>query len=123
MKRILIIDDEQPILLFLKAILEKEGYQVVEATDGEKGMELFKQSHFDLLIVDMVMPAKDGLKMIMEVMELTPQQPVIAISGGGRVIPKERYLTVASLLGNVKTISKPFTREIIVETVSDLIGT
>ncbi len=122
MKRILIIDDEQPILLFLRTILENEGYEVVEATNGEEGMQLFNEGRFDLLIVDMVMPEKDGLKMISEVMEEAPDQPVIAISGGGRIIPKERYLTVASLLGNVQTISKPFSREEITSTVGRLIG-
>ena len=120
-KRILIIDDEPSILLLLRTILERQEYEVVEALNGEEGMRLFHENRFDLVITDMVMPAKDGLKTIMELMEETPDLPVIAISGGG-AIPKERYLTIASYLGNVRTIPKPFSREVIIETVNELIG-
>lgn len=121
MKRILIIDDEPSILQFLRAILEDLGYEVVEALNGEEGMRLFQKGRFDLVITDMVMPVKDGLSTIMELMDREPELPVIAMSGGGAV-PKERYLTVASYLGNVRTIPKPFKREIITETVDELIG-
>ena len=121
MKRILVIDDEPSVLRLLRVILESSGYEVVEAVNGEEGMQLFHEADFDLVIIDMIMPVKDGLKTITEVLEKAPKIPVIAISGGG-VVPKERYLTVASYLGNVWTISKPFGPEIITETVSELIG-
>ena len=121
MKRILIVDDESSILLFLRTILERQGYKVVEALNGEEGMRLFRESRFDLVIIDMIMPVKDGLQTLTELMEKTPDLPVIAISGGG-TIPKERYLTIASYLGNVRTISKPFSPGIITETVHELLG-
>ncbi len=121
LKRILVIDDEPTVLLFLKLVLEARGYEVVEATNGEDGMQLFNESCFDLVIIDMIMPIKDGLKTITEIVDKTPEFPVIAISGGG-VVPKERYLTVASYLGNVWTIPKPFSRELIADTVHELIG-
>ena len=121
MKRILIVDDESLILLFLRTILERQGYKVVEALNGEEGMRLFRESRFDLVIIDMIMPVKDGLQTLTELMEKTPDLPVIAISGGG-TIPKERYLTIASYLGNVRTISKPFSPGIITETVHELLG-
>ena len=121
MKRILIIDDESSILLLLRTILEKQRYEVVEALNGEEGMRLFCESQFDLVVIDMIMLVKDGLQTIMDVMKRTPDLPVIAISGGG-VISKERYLSIASCLGNVRTIPKPFSCDLIVETVDELIG-
>lgn len=120
MKRILIIDDEELALSLLKKILEGEGYQVVEALDGQHGIDLFRENPVDLVITDIVMPVKDGLSTIMELREIDKNLPVIAISGGGS-IAKERYLTVASYL-NVLTIPKPFTRVQIVDAVRDLIG-
>jgi len=120
-KRVLIIDDEPSVLVLLRAILEDCGYEVDEALNGEEGLQLFSKNSFDLVVIDMVMPIKDGLKTIMELKEETPDQLIIAISGGG-TISKERYLTIASYLGNVRTITKPFSRELIVETVKELIG-
>lgn len=119
MKRILIIDDEELALSLLKKILEGEGYEVVEALDGQHGIDLFQEKPADLVITDIVMPVKDGLSTIMELREIDKNLPVIAISGGGS-IAKERYLTVASYL-NVLTIPKPFTRTQIVEAVHQLL--
>ncbi len=120
MKRILIIDDEELALSLLKKILEGEGYEVVEALDGQRGLDLFKEKPTDLVITDIVMPVKDGLSTIMELRQIAKDLPVIAISGGGS-IAKERYLTVASYL-NVRTIPKPFTREQIVVAVKELLA-
>ncbi len=120
MKRILIIDDEELALSLLKKILEGEGYEVVEALDGQRGIDLFIENPVDLVITDIVMPVKDGLSTIMELRNMNKDLPVIAISGGGS-IAKERYLTVASYL-NVLTIPKPFTREDIVSSVKKLLA-
>lgn len=120
MKRILIIDDEELTLSLLEKILEDEGYQVTKATDGEQGLELFKEQRADLIITDMVMPVKDGLKTILELREFDDKVPVIAISGGG-AIAKERYLAVASYLENVRSLAKPFTNPEIVSVVKELL--
>jgi len=120
-KRILVIDDESSTRLLLKTILESHGYAVVEAVDGEEGMQRFYKGRFDLVITDMVMPKKDGLRTIMELVKMAPDLPVIAISAGG-AISKERYLAIASCLGDIRTISKPFSRKTMLEAVDELIG-
>lgn len=109
MKRILIIDDEDSALDLLRRILEQEGYEVVAARNGLEGLEIFRRQQFDLVVTDMVMPVKDGLKTIIELRQEDPDIPVIAISGGG-AIAKERYLNVAGYIEGVCTIPKPFTR-------------
>ncbi len=119
-KRILVIDDEPSSLDLLQRILEDEGYAVELASNGLEGVELFRLRPCDLVISDMVMPVKDGLQTILELRDIAPNLPVIAISGGG-VISKERYLTVAGYLGKVMTIAKPFAVETIVNAVAGLL--
>jgi DNA-binding response OmpR family regulator len=119
-KRILVIDDEPTALDLLRRILEMNGYEVMTAVNGQKGVELFKQHPCDLVITDMVMPIKDGLQTILDLRAAAPGLPVIAISGGG-TISKERYLAVAGYLDNVVTIAKPFAIEEITEAVKTLL--
>ena len=120
MQRILIIDDEETSLDILRQILEIEGYEVVEARNGQEGIEIFRKQSFDLVITDLVMPVKDGLKTILELRQTDPDIPVIAISGGG-VIDKERYLSVAGYIDRVTTLPKPFNRLDLVDSVHRLI--
>lgn len=58
MKRILIVDDEEQIRNILRMYLVKEGYEVSEAEDGEKGLKLFYEKPFDLVILDVMLPKK-----------------------------------------------------------------
>lgn len=119
-KRILVIDDEPTALDLLRRILEMNGYEVLMATNGQEGVELFQQHPCDLVITDMVMPIKDGLQTILDLRSYVPDLPVIAISGGG-AISKERYLAVAGYLNRVITIAKPFAIEDITEAVKKLL--
>ncbi len=121
MVRILIIDDEPSIIEVLRKILQFEGYDVATATNGEEGLELFRQTPCDLVITDMVMPAKDGLQTILDLRKEKPDLPVIAMSGGG-AISKERYLAVAGYLDRVITIAKPFSVGVIAEAVVKLLS-
>ncbi len=106
MKKILLIDDEELTLIFLQKVLLEEGYDVIVASDGESGLEKFRENPADLVITDMVMPVKDGLSTILELRQINENVPIVAISGGG-AIAKERYLAVASTLENVRTLAKP----------------
>jgi DNA-binding response OmpR family regulator len=60
--RILLVDDEEAILKLLRFPLEKEGYLVVTARDGEEAMETFNRERFDLVILDIMLPGLDGLE-------------------------------------------------------------
>ena len=118
MKRILVIDDEELMLTYLRDLLEAEGYEVITAANGAEGLALFETDPVDLVITDIIMPVKDGLDTILELKKQSPDLPVIAISAGGN-IPKERYLAVASYMKNTKTLAKPFTRDQLISAVQE----
>ncbi|MCD6201173.1 MAG: response regulator [Bacteroidales bacterium] len=120
MQRIIVIDDEPYILLMLKKMLEKEGYEVDMATNGVEGIELYHKNGANLIITDIVMPEKEGLETIMNLKGENPDLKVIAISGGGRVDSRE-YLHSAQLLGAEKIFPKPFKKDEIVRAVKELL--
>ena len=82
-KKILVIDDEEPMRGYLRIVLEKEGYIVLDASDGHEGLALCKSEQPDLVITDLVMPNKGGLETIRELKRDHPQIRIIAISGFG----------------------------------------
>ena len=122
MKRILVVDDEEQIRSMLTQMLEHEGFLVDTAENGEEGMDLVTRHTYDLIITDMIMPIKDGLKLIMELIRDYPDQRILAISGGG-AIKAERYLTMAGYLGDdIATLEKPFKRENLLAMVNEQLG-
>ncbi len=60
--RILLVDDEQSIQTLLSYPLRKEGYDVVQATDGRQALERFEEQPFDLVVLDLMLPQIDGLE-------------------------------------------------------------
>ncbi len=121
MVRILVVDDEEQIRSMLTQMLENEGFAVDTAENGEIGMDLITRHDYDLVITDMIMPVKDGLKLIMEMVREYPDLPILAISGGG-AIKAERYLTMAGYLGDdILTLEKPFKRETLLALVNELL--
>jgi DNA-binding NtrC family response regulator len=119
MKKIIIIDDEPHILLMLKKMLERAGYEIDIATNGMEGLELFKKSPSDLVITDIIMPEKEGLETIREMKSLQSGLKIIAMSGGGK-ITADNYLQTAKLFGASRIIEKPFTQQQMVQAVKDL---
>ena len=121
MARILVIDDDNVTRLMLWRILEKEGYEVFEASNGEKGIQINRTQPADLIITDIIMPEKEGIETIRELKEEFPDVKIIAISAGGRGAP-EIYLKMATGFGAADTIKKPINREELLEKVKKLIS-
>jgi YesN/AraC family two-component response regulator len=93
MARILIIDDESQIRSMLRLMLERVGYEVVEAPDGIEGIRKYREKPADLIITDLIMPNKDGIGMIIDLKKEFPEVKIIAMSGGGVNRP-EGYLEI-----------------------------
>ncbi|WP_339923636.1 sigma-54 dependent transcriptional regulator [uncultured Cyclobacterium sp.] len=85
MPKILIIDDEKVIRSTLKEILEYEKYEIFEAEDGEKGLEMIKNEDFDLVLCDIKMPKMDGMEVLTSSSELSRQPQFIMISAHGSI--------------------------------------
>ena len=120
MSRILVIDDDAPIRIVLQQTLERAGYEVINAPDGDVGMKLQSEEPADLVITDILMPEKEGIETIMELHRDFPGVKIIAISGGGR-IESDTYLSLAKKMGVQRTLNKPFERKELLEAVRELI--
>jgi YesN/AraC family two-component response regulator len=120
MARILIIDDEPQIRSMLTLMLEREGYEIVEAPDGVAGIKIYRQSPADLIITDLIMPNKDGIGMIIDLKKEFPDVKIIAMSGGGLNKP-DGYLKGAKKLGAACTLTKPIDREEMLKAVREIL--
>jgi YesN/AraC family two-component response regulator len=118
MARILIIDDEPQIRSMLTLMLEREGYEIVEAPDGVAGIKIYRQNPADLIITDLIMPNKDGIGMIIDLKKEFPDVKIIAMSGGGLNKP-DGYLKGAKKLGAACTLTKPIDREEMLKAVRE----
>jgi len=85
MSKILVIDDERSIRNTLKDILEYEKYEVDLAEDGIKALEKVKTAEYDIILCDIKMPGMDGIEVLEKLGELTPDTPVVMISGHGNI--------------------------------------
>ena len=102
-KTILIVDDEQPIIDMLVYNLEKEGYNTLEATDGEKAVDIALNNTPDLILLDIMIPKIDGLSVCKRIRH-TLNVPIIMLSAKGEEIDKILGLE----LGADDYITKPF---------------
>ena len=106
MQKILVIDDNVVVRNTIVQLLEGEGYQVVSAEDGRRGLNVFRAEKPDLVITDIIMPEKEGIETIRDIRDACPNAKIIAISGGGR-IGNTDFLRIARQLGASDVISKP----------------
>ena len=82
MKKILFIEDESALQKTFRDVLEKEGYQMISALDGESGLRLAKSQKPDLILLDLILPRKDGFEVLKELKEdeATKEIPVIVLT-------------------------------------------
>lgn len=107
MPTILLVDDDEQFRAMLHQTLEGAGYGVHGAANGKMALELYRRSPADLVVTDLVMPEQEGIQTIMDLRKINPEVKIIAISGGGRLGPRD-YLVMAKLLGAKRTLAKPF---------------
>jgi CheY-like chemotaxis protein len=117
MRRVLIIDDDEITRAFARHFLQEAGYEVIDTDSGDHALRLLETEAIDLIITDLMMPAKDGLQTILEIQRLPRKYKIIAISSGG---PSQstRLLKVAKSYGAVQTLLKPLTPDALLEAVS-----
>ena len=105
--RVLVIDDEKPVLLTVATILVDAGYEVETAENGREGLALFNRSLPHLVLIDIIMPERDGIGAIIEICRARADVRIVAMSGGGR-LGNADFLKVATKLGADAALPKPF---------------
>ena len=117
MARILIIEDEDLVRDMLEQMLERAGHEVLQASDGEEGVEVYRRDRPDLVITDIQMPKKDGLDTIRDLKGDSPDLKLIAITGFN-----PETLEVARQMGIRHTFTKPFHMAELLGAVEELLG-
>ncbi|WP_043645571.1 HDOD domain-containing protein [Fundidesulfovibrio putealis] len=115
---VLVVDDEQNIREILRESLESKGYVVEVAQDGEVALSLLRQNRYQLMILDIRMPSRDGLSLLREANSFAePAMPVLVLTG----MASEQELSEARALGAAACLRKPFQVEELLELASKLL--
>ena len=107
MATILLVEDDPQVRSMLRETLIQEGHEVLEAANGVDAEDVYRKQPADLVIMDIVMPEKDGVEALHTLQKEFPDIKVIAISGGSANIRGEHLLRTAQRLGAAKTFNKP----------------
>jgi two-component system response regulator AtoC len=103
-KQILVVDDEPNLRKVLSAQLERDGYDVHTAEDGQQGLDLLAENHIDLVITDLRMPRLDGMELLRRALELDDSLPIVMLTAHGTVDNAVEALKT----GAFDYITKPF---------------
>ena len=116
----LVIDDEAPIRLLCRVNLEAEGMEVIEAGDGESGLELARSERPDVVLLDVMMPVLDGWQVAGRLIEdeRTKDIPIIFLTARAELRDRERGLEA----GGIAYVTKPFNPLELAVLVEDLVG-
>jgi DNA-binding response OmpR family regulator len=115
--RVLVVDDEANILLSLEFLMKKAGYDVCTARDGEEALAEMRKARPDLVLLDVMMPKRNGFD-VCEMIRANPEWKdvrVIMLTAKGRDVERKKGLAV----GADDYISKPFSTREVVERVSE----
>jgi DNA-binding response OmpR family regulator len=106
MTKVLVVDDEAPIRLLCRVNLEAEKMEVLEAADGESGLEIARTEKPDVVLLDVMMPGMDGWRVAERLVEdeATSQIPLVFLTARAELRDRARGLE----LGGVDYITKPF---------------
>ena len=105
---IIVADDVPQIQALVAQWLEPRGHKVVCASTGDETIKLLRNGHFDLVILDILMPEGDGLNVLNELKEKGRSERVLIISGGGKYMQAADCVKLASGLGSHAALLKPF---------------
>jgi CheY-like chemotaxis protein len=107
MAHVLVADDDDKVRGVIVSALRRAGHTVHEARDGREAVERFLAAPADVVLMDLLMPLKDGIEAILELRRVMPSVKVIAMSGGGQIAASD-YLAWAQTMGVHHTLEKPF---------------
>jgi DNA-binding response OmpR family regulator len=124
-KYVLIVDDDPDLVETVCMMLEDKGYEVGKAYDGVEGEEAIKERHPDLLVLDVMMPRKDGYKLCAELKadKATRDIPIILLTAVGEAVPTTSYTHAQGMSTEAEEyIPKPVDSKTLVEAVESFFG-
>ena len=121
MKNILIAEDNITLQTVLKDLMLNEGYEVSMANDGAEALKVVASKKIDLIILDIIMPNKEGLETLRELKKRQVDIKVIAITGKSGADPYD-YLFAAKAFGAEQTLKKPFSNDEILSLVHSVLS-
>jgi DNA-binding response OmpR family regulator len=113
-KTILLVDDDRELIEGLRALLEKQGYKVIQANDGHQAKTVIYNQRPDLVILDMMMPRMGGYPVLEHFRGKPDVPPIIMITAN----EGSRHKAYAEYLGVVDYIRKPFAMELLLDAVN-----
>ena len=118
---VLVVDDEKPFEELITSLMSRSGFDVESVSNGEEAIEFVRRQHVDLVVLDIIMPEKEGLECIEEFRKINPGIKIIAVSGGGMNGPSD-YLMLARNLGADRVFAKPFDNHALVEAARQVLA-
>ncbi|MFC1625268.1 response regulator [Patescibacteria group bacterium] len=118
-KKVLIVEDQKPLLMAIKNKLEMAGYETISAIDGLEGERLILNQAPDLVLLDVILPKKDGFQILKTLKEKKKRVPVIVISNSGQPVEIEKVLELGARDYLVKADFNP---DEVLEKVEKVIG-
>jgi DNA-binding NtrC family response regulator len=115
--KILVVDDDAIVIKSCKRILETEGFEVLTVPSADEALDTIKRYDFDLLLIDLKMPKRDGLYLMKEIKKDLPEVPIIVMSG----YPTRETIADVLKLGATQFIPKPFRPDELMKSVRQAI--
>ena len=119
---ILLIDDDDLCREAIQMMLEAIGFDVLTASDGKEGLEIFHNNDVKMVITDIIMPEKDGLEVLQELRLKNINLPVLAISGGSLNLTSDFNNNLAKMFGATATLKKPFLKKDLYQIVQPIMN-
>jgi len=118
-KTILVIEDNEINIRLVRSVLQPENYQIIEADNAENGIQLARDHHPDLILMDIQLPGMDGLQATRHILgeKNLKHIPIIALTGYAMDVERESALAA----GCVEYITKPFRIKSFKETIAEFI--
>lgn len=127
-KKILIVDDEPDMVMFLSTLLQDNGYETIAAYDGEEGLEKARSEKPDMISLDLLMPNKTGIKMFRELRKdnETKDIPVVMVTGFTKDdVPSmdfKEWVQKRAIRAPEAYIEKPVDKDVLLEAIRKAIG-
>src|SRR5690606_3868922 len=108
MPSVLVIDNDAPTIAFAMRVLDAAGHRAAAVTSAGGALELLARERFDVVLLEILLPEKEGVETILEIQRHWPDTAVIAMSAGGALVNCGHILMLAKAVGAKEALLKPF---------------